>query len=170
MSQKLLFIPILLVFASCKNEAPKNLHTDEPLIVQESSSKEENKEINALLFINNYVENCNKMNQSVSILEWIESKTLTTSRFREELKRIIKESEKEDPEMGLGFDPIFDAQDYPEEGFELDLIGEGDFLTVRGKEWTEFKVVMKLVKEQEEWKIDGCGVINIPKDMQIKAD
>lgn len=170
MPQKLLFISIILLFASCKSETPKNPSSEEPLVAQESNSKEENKEINALRFINSYVENCNKANQSVSILQWIESNTLVTSKFKAELTRIIIDAEKEDPEMGLGFDPILDAQDYPEEGFEVDSIGEGDFLTVKGKKWTEFKVVMKLVKEQGEWKIDGCGVINIPQNMQINID
>jgi len=67
--------------------------------------------------------------------------------------------------MGLGADPIFDAQDYPSKGFELESIDETtNYLTMKGKDWSEFKLTMKVVEENGKWLVDGCGIVNIPKD------
>ncbi|MBK6833593.1 MAG: hypothetical protein IPG89_04680 [Bacteroidetes bacterium] len=67
--------------------------------------------------------------------------------------------------MGLGADPIVDAQDYPSKGFELESIDEQtNFLIVKGKDMPEFKLTIKVVEENGNWLVDGCGIVNIPKD------
>lgn len=60
------------------------------------------------------------MKESIGIIEWVNSNNLTTNRFKNEVKTIIEDAYSEEPELGLGFDPIFDGQDYPDEGFELE--------------------------------------------------
>nr|MBP6315517.1 hypothetical protein [Chitinophagaceae bacterium] len=79
----------------------------------------------------------------------------------------VENAYKQDPELGLGFDPIFDAQDYPEKGFELVSFDEKtNFIVVKGKDWADFKLTLKMVEENEQWLVEGCGIINIPKDKQ----
>ena len=122
----------------------------------------------ALAFIDSYVDNCNKMRESIGIIEWVNSSNLTTTYFKTEVKTMIEEARKIDPELGLSFDPIFDAQDYPDEGFELESFdSKTNFIVVKGKNWANFKLTIKMVLENNKWLVDGCGVINIPNDKRI---
>jgi hypothetical protein len=58
--------------------------------------------------------------------------------FKVELKRIIDEAEKNDPELGLGFDPVLDAQDNPSK-FEIDNT-DSEYLIVKGVKWADFEI------------------------------
>jgi len=70
-----------------------------------------------------------------------------------------------DPEIGLGFDPILDAQDYPDKGFEIvHSDSTNEFVTVRGIDWPEFLLVLRLANHENKWLVDGSGVINIPEN------
>ena len=105
------------------------------------------------------------MNKAISPIEWVKENLNATSNFKKQLEKLITEGYKNNPELGLGFDPIFNAQDYPEEGVELESLDtQTGYLIVRGKKWTDFKLTMKLKKENGAWLVDGCGIINIPKD------
>jgi hypothetical protein len=118
-----------------------------------------------LKFINDYVKNSTSSKHFVEIDKWVESNKLVSKAFKTNFEKLMKEAYKNDPEMGLGFDPIFDAQDFPEKGFELESYNkETGFMTVKGIEWSDFKVTMKLVKIKDKWLVDGCGVINIPEN------
>jgi hypothetical protein len=119
----------------------------------------------ALTFIHSYVDNCNKMNKSTGIIEWVHANPLTTKNFKDVTKKIIEDAYLEDPEMGLGFDPIFDGQDYPDEGFELEEYDSiTNFIVVKGENWDDYKLTLKVVLENDKWLVDGCGIINIPKE------
>jgi hypothetical protein len=84
------------------------------------------------------------MNEAINIVDWVSSNNLSTSHFKTELKRILDEAKKEEPEVGLDFDPILDAQDLPDEGFEFESADETtNYLIVRGKDWPEFKWQLK---------------------------
>jgi hypothetical protein len=115
-----------------------------------------------LKFINNYVEYCNKEYPKIGIIEWTFKQKNVTEKFKYELKKIIQESEKLDPELGLGFDPIFNAQDYPDEGFELEKIESNNlYIIVKGKNWNSFKSKMKMKFENGNWLVNGVGIINM---------
>ncbi len=132
----------------------------------ETKIDEDNKAVaTALTFINAYVDNCNKMKESVGVVEWLNSNNLTTNSFKIEVKTIIEEAYKEDPELGLGFNLIFDAQDYPTEGFDLEVFdSKTNYIIVKGKDWVDFKLTIKVALEDNKWFVDGCGIVNIPKD------
>ena len=116
---------------------------------------------NALTFINGYVDNCNKMNEAIDILNWVNSNNLSTNYFKTELKRILDEANEKEPGVGLDFDPIFDAQDFPDKGFELESADEAtNYIVLRGKDWHDFKLTIKVVEENGVWLVDGCGIIN----------
>ncbi len=179
MKQIILVITILLVFSCGQNNSKTTNLKDENKKSLEQSNKNEqsmghienndkDKQISiALSFINSYTENCNKMNESIDLVEWISSCNLTTTGFKKELKRIVDEANKLDPEMGLGADPIFDAQDYPDKGFELySFDKETHYVVVKGKNWPDFKLTIKLALEINHWLVDGSGIVNIPVDKQ----
>ena len=121
----------------------------------------------AVKFLDDYVIYCDNRNSNKNLFQWINDNTLLTSKFKETHKKIIEEAEKADPEMGLGFDPIFDAQDYPD-GFLIKSINNNGFVTLQGKDWQDFVVTVKLVYIDNKWFVDGAGIINIPKDKQAK--
>ncbi len=121
-----------------------------------------------LNFINSYVKNCNNLNKSKGTLEWVLSNNLSTVNFKSQLKREIQNAIKMDPELGLGFDPIFDAQDYPEDGFQFENFKDDpNYLILSGLQWSTYKLTMKVVKQNGRWLVDGCGIINIPIDQRI---
>jgi hypothetical protein len=153
MFKPLLFITIVFCL-SCGQSRPGVNSTQETLAIKENKIKI------ALTFINAYVENCNKLNESIDIIDWVNSNDLTTNNFRTELKTILNDE-------SVNADPIFEAQDYPDKGFDIDSI-QGDYLTVKGKNWPEFKVTIKLILDNDKWLIDGCGMINIPVDKRLK--
>jgi len=123
----------------------------------------------ALSFINGYVDNCNKFKNAIGIIEWVNSNHFTTESFKTELAKIISEAKNADPELGLGFDPIFDAQDYPEKGFKLESIdNKTNYLILQGIAWSQFRLKMKIRKVNGQWLVEGCGIVNIPKDQRIE--
>ena len=102
------------------------------------------------------------MKGAVGIFEWVESNKMVTKSFKDELKRMIDEAYNKDSEIGLDYDPIFNAQDYPEKGFEIESFDrENNFLILRGIDWPKFKLLIKISRENNTWLIDGCGSINI---------
>lgn len=123
---------------------------------------------NALKFINGYVENANKMNKSVEIIDWVNANKLSTDEFKKELKRMIDEEYKNDPELGIGVDPIFDAQDYPEKGFVIESFNDKtNYLILKGIDWPDFRVAMRIKNVNGTWLVDGCGIVNIPNEKQV---
>lgn len=163
----IIFTFILLVMISCGESSvtkkTSNVHTTGLALPDGKISVDI-----ALEFINSYVENCNKMNESIGVVEWVNSNNLTTNNFRTELKRILDEAYIQEPEIGLNANPIVDAQDYPENGFELESFdSKTNFLVVKGKDWPEFKVAMKMTFEDGNWLVDGCGMINIPNHKRV---
>ncbi|MCF8254021.1 MAG: hypothetical protein K9H61_04240 [Bacteroidia bacterium] len=164
MKQIILILTIFLS-ASCGQNKDTKKATEENTIVSKKNSIPSD---NAVKFINSYVENCNKMKESIGVVEWVNSNSMTTNIFKTELKKIMKEAYKIDPELGLDSDPIFDAQDYPEKGFELESFdSKTNYVVVKGKDWTDFKLTLRMVLENENWLVDGCGIINISDDKRI---
>ncbi|MCL2131617.1 MAG: hypothetical protein FWH36_04075 [Lentimicrobiaceae bacterium] len=185
MMKQIIFVTTLFLFVSCgqgssveTTKQSKNIdknsygQTDanELVITTETKIDEDNTPIDkALTFINSYVDNCNKMKESIGIIEWVNSNNLTTHIFKTEVKTMIEEAFKIEPEIGLDFDPIFDAQDYPDEGFELESFdSKTNFIVLKGKNWTDFKLTIKVVLEGNKWLVDGCGIVNIPNDKRSK--
>lgn len=132
------------------------------------SQTELNSEI-AVNFINSYVENANKMREAVEIREWVNSSKLVTDNFKTELFNMINEAFEREPDYGLGFDPILDAQDYPEEGFLLSNYDSTlNIATVAGKQWTSFVLNIKLTNQNGRTLVDGCGVVNMHAEQRAE--
>lgn len=173
MKQVILIITLFLL-VSCgqgNDKGTANTSTDsgkESKTVTDTSEDKMPIEV-ALSFINSYIEDCNKTNKSLGYLKFVNSNSLTTNNFKTELKKVVDEANKADPEMGLDFDPLIDAQDFPDKGFELETFDrQTNFIVVKGKNWADFKVTIKVVLENNNWLVDGCGIINIPREKQSK--
>lgn len=171
MHKHLPYILTILLITSCGPKGNRE-RVDKPGQKAKASSvhskatsvhSKESKVANALKFINSYVQNCSKTEKQLEMTDWVATSKMTTVHFNEKMQEIIDEAYKEDPELGLDFDPIFDAQDYPDEGFELESLDEKtNYLIVRGKKWKEFKLTMKMRLQNGKWLVDGCGFVNIP--------
>lgn len=123
----------------------------------------------AVDFINKYVEYCNDRNYEQGLIEWISEQQNVTENFKIEFKRIITEAEKKEPELGLGFDPIFDAQDYPDNGFETEKFNKlSELVTVKAKTWSNYKLNIKMERKNEQWLVNGIGIINMSEKERIK--
>lgn len=167
--QLLIIILLGLMLTSCKQASKVEVLTDKPKTSETIPITKEDKAKNALTFINAYVDNANKMNKATGIVEWVNANTMSSKSFKAELKRIVDEAYKADPELGLDADPIFDAQDYPSEGFELASFDENsNYIIVKGKDMPEFTITMKVIEEEGNYLVDGCGIINITESKRAK--
>jgi len=135
---------------------------------QSNKIKQKDKSFNAnvaLKFMDSYVKFCN--NRQTDEGNWVKNNKLLTDRFKSTYKKIMDDANKADPELGLDFDPIFDAQDYPDKGFKIIKYDSASgFVILCGKDWKEFTVTVKVVFQNNKWLVDGVGIINIPKDKQ----
>jgi hypothetical protein len=124
----------------------------------------------ALQFINDYAKFCDPGNKHKSSdSSWIQDNLLLSKKFKACYTATLDSAKHVDPELGLGFDPIFDAQDFPDKGFSIlktDTLK--NYVTVVGTDWKEFELVLKLAYINNKWLVDGAGIINIPKDKQAK--
>lgn len=169
-------IPILLVFlASCSSaqEETEELESSETEVSEtqdtetgNSSSVELDSQV-AVDFMNSYIDNWNKMAKAVEMVKWTEASPLATLNLKNALKKMVADAKREDPEMGLGFDPLFDAQDYPDEGVVLASFDkETGVALLKGVNWDTYEVAVKLVVENDKVLVDGCGVVNMPKNLR----
>lgn len=123
----------------------------------------------ALTFINQYASFCTPTSSSTSDSNWVRNNTLLTDNFKGHYFALLDSGLKIDPEIGLGFDPIFDAQDFPDSGFVVSSTDEKTGLvTVRGKDWPRYLLVLKVITQNNKSLVDGSGVINIPEDKRAK--
>lgn len=143
-------IVVLLVFTSC-SEAVNN----------ESSGEINNSHFPdsvALNFINEYVSFSNNIHFDHDINEWVKNNPNVTDDFKQEAKSFTMASSRD---TGLDFDPIFNAQDYPEEGFEIKEVSRSQLYTLCGKEWKEFEIKIQLTQVGDDWFVDGAGALNM---------
>lgn len=108
-------------------------------------------------FLNDYV----KVKNSDA---WLMRHKTLTHHFKNAYQHLVAEAKRQDPELGLDFDPIFNAQDYPEQGFKVTGCDEKtNIVTLSGKskDWENFQVNIKVLPNTGQ--IDGAGVINMPQ-------
>lgn len=101
---------------------------------------------------------------------WLHKNQKLTAYFKDAYQTLQDDARRKNPESGLGFDPIVNAQDFPDHGFEPERCKKSGFVVLRGVDWPTFKVTVKVVKTPTTWMVDGAGVINIPEDEQPHTD
>lgn len=113
----------------------------------------------ALDVMNDYVASCNALKDAG---KWVENSELLTDDFKKDYKQLMKEAWEDDPEMGLGFDPIFNAQDYSEKGYVISSFDEKSGLVIlKGVDSPDYKVKLLVKMVDDHCLVDGAGVIRI---------
>jgi hypothetical protein len=104
-----------------------------------------------------------KGDSDAQLINWVSSSPYVSQEFKLAFKRTIFSARKEDPELGLDYDPIVDAQDYPDKGFpvkEVKIFNKKAIVTMEGIDWSDFHVAVELVSVKDKWLINGIGHIN----------
>ena len=75
-----------------------------------------------------------------------------TDKFKTTYRNLLDSARKADPELGLDFDPIFDAQDFDDKGFSIMTADTNTgYVTVIGNKWKEFTLVLKVVFQDNKY-------------------
>jgi len=124
----------------------------------------------ALNFINTYIKLSDQGGSNYD--KWVANHKALTPNFKTAYKKMIEQGKKEDPELGLGFDPIIDGQDFPDKFDKVKICKPSGVIWVSGS-WTPdskktMEIAVKPIQKQGKWLIDGSGVINIPEKEQAK--
>lgn len=170
---KKFIFPILLLslVTSCNSNNSTGSSMDNKVETQVKDSLKEsdlNYEV-ALYFANRYLDYINDTIGKISVDEYVKQDEFLTQSFKVRYKSIIDSANKVEPEVGLGFDPIIDGQDFPDNGFKIKSIDKSSGLvTLQGIDWQDFEMVLKVVKEDNKSLVDGAGIINIPTNKQAK--
>jgi hypothetical protein len=146
--KEILTLLLVAVLFSCSNSAEKKAFA-----IQETKM---NPEV-ALKVINDYVASCNEMKDAD---EWVRNNEWLTEDFKKEYHKIMQEAREADPELGLGFDPIFNAQDYPEKGFQMISLQKSNdsMVTLKGIDM-DISVKVRLKEINGKWLVDGMGAV-----------
>lgn len=116
----------------------------------------------ALAFINDYNKEFLKPKSETS--EWLSKNKSITPNLINKYIQIVDSAKIADPGLGLDFDPILNAQDSDENGFEIKKIDSlQGYITVRGKSIPNFEITLKVIEKNGISLVDGAGIINIPK-------
>jgi hypothetical protein len=110
---------------------------------------------------------CDKADAGETALQWVQRNKRVTEDFKKAYTKMVLDAQKEEPEIGLGFDPIWDGQDYPQKGLvALKCDDKSGFVTLNAVDIESYRVVVKVIKTPRGRLVDGAGVVNIPKDKQ----
>ena len=126
----------------------------------------------ALKFVNSYISYLNK--DSADSEQWVATNSQLTPAFKSAYKKLVADARKKDPELGLDFDPILDAQDYVEKFTDIaNCNAKTGVMWVSGK-WKGSNSTMQVAvlpkNINSQWLIQGAGVINIPKKQRAPRD
>jgi hypothetical protein len=171
--RNILAVYILLFSFACSQ--PSKGNTQQEISIPEPKKSEQvvksynvNPQI-AVDFINAYIDNLEKMGNGVEIRKWSRTSGLVTANFISDLENLITEAYEREPDYGLGFDPILDAQDYPDGGFKLLNFDETSGLTtVIGMKDENFQINLLLINQNGQTLVDGCGVVNLKEEQRAK--
>jgi len=122
----------------------------------------------ALKFVNDYVLFCIKNRSVVNYPKWIKNNKLATDEFKLLYIEMTEASTKDESEVRLKFDPIFNGQDFPQKGFSISQVDDDGYVAVKGKDMPQFKTVVKMKAVGGKWMVDGAGILNIPRKKQVK--
>lgn len=130
---------LLFLMVSCRESS-------NPKIDDTKSLSNKDYEV-ALKFINDY--NKEFLNPHSEALEWLAKNKTITQNFVERYKQMVDSAETADPELGMNFDPIVNAQDSDEQGFEIKKVDSIlGYLTVRGKSAPNFEIVLRVIEKK----------------------
>lgn len=149
----------LPVFISCNRQSEADAVDVNP--AQAKIDPNSGKAHVAIEFADSYANYCSNQQKKPDLMDWINDNQLVTENFKAALKQVIDANAKSS-EHAPGYDPIFAAHEHPQAGFAAEASNESEFVVLLGKDWPDFKLTVKVVEENGEWLVDGCGIVNIP--------
>lgn len=154
-----------IIFSCGKNEKQDSLReAQNTTAVLSVKTSELPAEKIALDFADSYTEFMRNDVDFAETKKWVEQNKEVTEAFKKSYIDMIAEAERQNPEQGLDFDPIINAQDVPDNGFEiLSYNKKTNTVTLKAKETTDFTLKLKMVNQNNRWFVDGSGVVNMPK-------
>jgi hypothetical protein len=96
-------------------------------------------------------------------IAFVKSKPYFSKGFVKALQKLIRDAERQDPELGLDYDPIINGQDLPEKGLrtaEVTLQGDTAVASVERVGSEEKPLQVRLVRQKGVWLIDGIDELN----------
>lgn len=173
MNKLLFFIYLLYFFVPSKNCQSTNKVEILESKVSNKIVEEQNENCKtALKFINLYLKQIFPFKESSKTTEdWVKQNTLVTESFKKEYITTVKKALEVDPELGLEYDYILDAQDYPEEGLVIEHCdNKKGIVKLKVKNWNRYFLIIKLIKENGKTKVDACGTIKVPENERYKKE
>jgi hypothetical protein len=174
-SRCLLFFLLILCACSQRNNSTNTVNkvdSNARIEVSEAVAKADSKKSNqkqavpdfnvAPKFINKYVQAIGGPNGGPA--HWVEHSPLLTENFKNQYRKISKSDDS------LDSDPILDANFLPGNRFTIlkaDSIDGYVTLACDGQ-WKDYQLVLKLAHEEDNWLVDGSGVVNIPEGKRAK--
>src|SRR4051812_45299984 len=118
-------------------------------------------------YFKEFVQNPPKGDVDEALIRWVTSNRYLSDTFKKVFRKTIVDARKQEPELGLGTDPILDGQDYPDHGYrarEIQIAGDKAYVVMQGIDAPTFKrdrpLSVELVNTNNTWKITGIGTIN----------
>ena len=139
--------------------APMNAKSTNLKVYEKTEFYYQNQSNIALNFINSYVNFLGNLPpERKKINNWVSNNKILTQNFKNSYKKIANGD----------FDPILDAQDYPDSFKIVKFDEKTNIVTVKGNNWDDFLLKIKLVKVGNSWLVDGCGAVNVPIQLRAK--
>lgn len=145
-------VKLLIIFISCLG-----------LIGQAQASCKQQAQV-ALAFMESYVAYTQSLAGTkvpVDIVSWLAKSPHLSADFIPAYKKLDAQGLELDAELSWGVDLILDAQDHPDKGFQLLRCKAHNLVELRGRDWPEFTVVVKTVKQQGRYLVAGAGRVNL---------
>jgi len=98
-----------------------------------------------------------------ALIRWVTTNSYVSDGFKKAFRKTVLDARKKDPELGLGSDPILNAQDWPSKGYrakEIQVAAGKASVVMEGIDAPDFKVSVELVNVDNKWRINGIGDIN----------
>lgn len=109
----------------------------------------------AEVFLNAYI----NQDDNLSARDWLEASGLTTNAFLAAYDALLSEAYRENPDYGLGYDPITQSQDTPDRYIATHC--EGNKVHLEGKAYPQFTADVSLVEVDNVWLVNESGSVSI---------
>lgn len=115
----------------------------------------------AITFINSYVSFIEGNSNEFPPYAWVQKNALLSNEFKAAYKKTIEAGYLEDPELGIGYDPILNAQDIPgSKGYmAISCSPEKHTVELQDKENKAFINAVELTYVDGKWLITSIGSI-----------
>lgn len=108
-----------------------------------------------------FIEKPTKGDYESALIAWIQKQPSLTDAYKREFKKVVMGARKKDPELGLDYDPILNAQDVPEHSLKATAVKvNGNTASALAVEKSGFKIKIGLVKIKGKWLINRIADIS----------